>query len=359
MILFPACDTDELAICTSIEGEEFILDWESTVTETTIMELATSTLSGSWLSTTSAGESLLENVTDPFLLIVEEEEEKEEEFDTDRVSQLIFRYVAPVLIFVGVGGNMLSLAVLQSKYFRRAPSSFVLSILALVDSGVLLTGLFRHWIRGITSGRLDIRWINLFTCKTHYFFTYFTRQLSSWTLVLVTVERLMSVVIPLKARQILQPASHDGRLVCHLCLAVRAELPSVPDPQDLAGPRSGGEHDYHRQLLRLHGRGLAFCIRYLALDRPGSGLCCAGHRHLLLQYRYHPQGGQSSKESIGADERQGRRRHNPIPDSHAYCGKPGVPAHHHPGEHLLRGPRTVANRNPQRSTQQSNGLCCS
>ncbi len=166
------------------------------------MELTTSIVSDSWLSSTAADESLLENVTDSYLLIVEEEEEEEEEFDTARASELIFSYVAPVLIFVGVSGNMLSLSVLQSKYFRRAPSSFVLSALALVDSAVLLTGLFRHWIRGITSGRLDIRWINLFTCKTHYFFTYFTRQLSSWTLVLMTVERLMSVVIPLKAREI-------------------------------------------------------------------------------------------------------------------------------------------------------------
>ncbi len=155
-----------------------------------------------WPVTTASNVSLLGNSTDPYLIAVEEEEEEEEEFDSERVSHILFTFVAPILIFTGVFGNTLSLVVLQSRYFRKAPSSFILSALALVDSGVLCTGLLRHWIRGITKGTLDIRSINIVTCKVHYYFTYMLPQLSSWTLVLMTLERLMSVIIPLKAREI-------------------------------------------------------------------------------------------------------------------------------------------------------------
>ncbi len=150
------------------------------------------------LSSTAPTDS---NVTDRYLFPAEDEG-NEEEFDDLRVAHIIFAYVAPVLIFVGVFGNTLSLVVLQSKYFRRAPSSFVLSALALVDTGVLLTGLFRNWISAITSGRVDIRQLSLVNCKIHFFFTYFLKQLSPWTLVLMTLERLTSVISPLKAREI-------------------------------------------------------------------------------------------------------------------------------------------------------------
>ncbi len=156
-----------------------------------------------WLmSTEFPNTSFFSNITESYLEEVEEAEEEEEEFDALRVNKILFIYVAPVLIFVGVFGNTLSLAVLQSKHFRNAPSSFILSALAVVDTGVLLTGLLRHWIKNMTGGKLDVRNLSPGGCKMHYLMTYMLPQLSSWTLVLMTVERLMSVVIPLKAREV-------------------------------------------------------------------------------------------------------------------------------------------------------------
>ena len=151
-----------------------------------------------WLmSTEFPNTSLFSNITESYL-----EEEEEEEFDALRVNKILFTYVAPVLIFVGVFGNTLSLAVLQSKNFRNAPSSFILSALAVVDTGVLLTGLLRHWVKNMTGGQLEVRNFSPGGCKMHFLLTYMLPQLSSWTLVLMTVERLMSVVIPLKAREV-------------------------------------------------------------------------------------------------------------------------------------------------------------
>lgn len=166
------------------------------------MAITTTVSPADSLSITASTESVPATVTDLYLSSPENEEGEEEVFDDLRVAHTIFGYVSPVVIFVCVFGNTLSLAVLQSKYFRRAPSSFVLSALALVDTGVLLTGLSRNWISAITNGRVDIRQLSLVNCKIHFFFTYFLKQLSPWTLVLMTIERLVSVISPMKAREI-------------------------------------------------------------------------------------------------------------------------------------------------------------
>ena len=49
----------------------------------------------------------------------------------------MFLYISPVLIIGGTLGNLLTLVVMQSQAFRSTPSSFILSALAVVDTGVL------------------------------------------------------------------------------------------------------------------------------------------------------------------------------------------------------------------------------
>ena len=119
---------------------------------------------------------------------------------------IMFKYVSPVIIFSGVICNILSLVVLQSRYYRRAPSTFILSALALSDTGVLLCGPMRHWIRMITDFELDIRSLTQGTCWFHFFFTYYLPQLSSWSLSLLTVERMASVRWPFKAKELFNKA---------------------------------------------------------------------------------------------------------------------------------------------------------
>ncbi len=141
------------------------------------------------------------NSTEPFgLQPGRNNEDRERQFDLRMPPTLTYTYVAPVLIFVGLFSNTLSVAVLRSKSFRKVPVSFVLGALALVDIGVLLTSLLRHWIRAVTDDSLDIRSLTLAGCQLHFLFSYMLRQLSSWTLVLVTLERLICIVAPLRAR---------------------------------------------------------------------------------------------------------------------------------------------------------------
>ncbi len=112
---------------------------------------------------------------------------------------VVLMAVGTPLIISGIFGNALSFIVLQSNAFRKLPSSHILSALALVDTGVLLTGMLRHCVLGFTGGAIDIRSYSPASCKTHMFLTFCLMQISSWTLVLVTTARLISIMVPHRA----------------------------------------------------------------------------------------------------------------------------------------------------------------
>lgn len=106
----------------------------------------------------------------------------------------------PVLLVIGIFGNCLSLMVLIGPSFAKNSAAFGLSALAIVDTGVLVVSLLRQWIYYLTDG-FDVRVLFFsFGCKFQAFLSYFLSQLSSWTVVMVTIERALSVLCPLTVR---------------------------------------------------------------------------------------------------------------------------------------------------------------
>ncbi|ELU08577.1 hypothetical protein CAPTEDRAFT_64368, partial [Capitella teleta] len=112
----------------------------------------------------------------------------------------LMKYAAGLIIAIGVLGNLLTIIVMMSKDFRKSPSSLVLTALALVDTGNLVTGLMRWWI--YYTFDFDVREMSSTGCKTHRFFTYYFGELSPAILVILTVERFVSVFYPLRCREI-------------------------------------------------------------------------------------------------------------------------------------------------------------
>ena len=114
------------------------------------------------------------------------------------ISLNIKRICPPILVVVGIIGNLLTLLILGKKKNRRSQSiSFLLS-LAVSDTLLILTGNLSEWIR--IMWKIDIRSSNAVMCKVHVFLTYFSIHFSSWILVLFTVERTISVLAPHKVR---------------------------------------------------------------------------------------------------------------------------------------------------------------
>ena len=127
-------------------------------------------------------------------------EASDEDLWQNHAAMFLFKYVAPVLIIVGTVGNLIAVITLQSRLFKFSSTSFLLSMLALCDVLVLNTDLMRWWL--ICAFHIDMKTLSRYGCKMHYVFAYFSRQMASCALVLLTNERTISVQFPLRCRDI-------------------------------------------------------------------------------------------------------------------------------------------------------------
>ncbi len=117
------------------------------------------------------------------------------------LSRVLGLALLPVIFTLGLCGNSLALVVLQGDTYSRLSTGFLLTCLAVCDTLSLLTGLLRKWISLLTSGRLDVRLYGNFGCVIHYFLTYASQAMGSWTLVVLTLERVVAVYFPVQTRR--------------------------------------------------------------------------------------------------------------------------------------------------------------
>ena len=78
--------------------------------------------------------------------------------------------------------------------------AFLLTALAAVDTICLCVVLLHPWLSHVADW--DVRLVNDMTCRLHVFLTYLCVHVSAWTLVLVTAERVVSVLLPLRAAKL-------------------------------------------------------------------------------------------------------------------------------------------------------------
>jgi len=84
----------------------------------------------------------------------------------------ILMYGSPILITMATLGNLASVVILQHTLFRKSSTSFILSVMAFVDTLVVNVGLIRLWINCLFN--IDVRNFTSFGCKLHEFLTYCT-----------------------------------------------------------------------------------------------------------------------------------------------------------------------------------------
>ena len=112
----------------------------------------------------------------------------------------VWIYGSAVILVFGTIGNLLSGLVMMRKSLQRHTTSLYLSVLAVVDTAVLYTGLLRYWIRALR--QVDIRNLSSAGCKIHIFLVYFLFQFEAWILVWVAVERLVAIFVPHRANEV-------------------------------------------------------------------------------------------------------------------------------------------------------------
>ncbi|CAH1800638.1 unnamed protein product [Owenia fusiformis] len=110
----------------------------------------------------------------------------------------LWRYMSPVVLVVGLIGNILSLLVMRFTSMKYTTLSIYLSMLAVSDIGLLIFGLGPNW--GLYVHQFNLRATHAWVCKFHALIVHCCRDLSAWMLVCVTLERLVIVYRPMRAK---------------------------------------------------------------------------------------------------------------------------------------------------------------
>lgn len=114
------------------------------------------------------------------------------------ISDGINKYFLPIILIIGTIGNCLSFLVLSRATIAKSNLSVYFRVLAICDTITLIIGLFPEFLHQISYFRLST--ISDWTCRFQRFCNFFFGDIACWTLVLVSLERLIAVVWPLKAK---------------------------------------------------------------------------------------------------------------------------------------------------------------
>jgi hypothetical protein len=115
----------------------------------------------------------------------------------NELAWIIYRIFSVLFLVIGTSTNILSILVYSKKHMRKTSYSLYLLELAIVDLFVIMIGNARYAI--ISYFGIDIRETSLVLCKIHKFLTYFSLQLSSCLLSMLSIDRFFGVVLALKA----------------------------------------------------------------------------------------------------------------------------------------------------------------
>ncbi|GFO49263.1 growth hormone secretagogue receptor type 1-like [Plakobranchus ocellatus] len=135
---------------------------------------------------TIAGHSEVNTTTD-----FNEEMKKEIEY---KVAALIWKICPGILYLFGTVGNVLILKCLRSLRLGPATMHIYLKALAISDLLALYSGLLRHWLIWLVE--TDIRDFHQVVCRFHTFLVYVAQYVSTWLLVMMTLERTCSACFP-------------------------------------------------------------------------------------------------------------------------------------------------------------------
>ena len=117
----------------------------------------------------------------------------------DRKGKIVHFLAVTFLVLVGFMGNTLILVVMRNRKFDRTSTNVYLSILAICDNITLFCGSFSSRI--LNSDILflvNLERVHIPLCWIWRFFIISARHMSSWCLVLITVERMIVILKPHK-----------------------------------------------------------------------------------------------------------------------------------------------------------------
>lgn len=102
-------------------------------------------------------------------------------------------YCSALTFTIGILANGAILALLHGAYFRRTCALLLLVTLTVCDFVLLMTISLRWFVLGMTNDDLDIASLGHLGCMIFHHISHVAQCLSSWTLLLITVERVFAI----------------------------------------------------------------------------------------------------------------------------------------------------------------------
>lgn len=116
-------------------------------------------------------------------------------FERTNVDKFVIVFGAFIFV-IGTVGNFLTLIVICNYKSMKISSRILFFLLACNDQCVLVLAETRYWLLAF-SGR-DIRDESIAACRAHTFFTIVFINFSTWTLCIISLERLCLTLLPLQ-----------------------------------------------------------------------------------------------------------------------------------------------------------------
>ena len=140
------------------------------------------------------------------------------------INYSIIKYTFPIILTVGVIGNIISIIILIKTYKRKKHScKFLINLIALsiADLSVLIFGCFREYSDDVLEWKL--RSMNIYSCKIIYFSCYFFSYLSSYIHSYIAFERWYAIVNPIKCK--INRLNNKSCILALLILCILINLP--------------------------------------------------------------------------------------------------------------------------------------
>ena len=113
-------------------------------------------------------------------------------YEEKELCDLLKRIIAPILLVLGITGNLLSIYIFSTNQSMRKQITFrYLIYLSILDLLVLIFGYGHTAILVYTN--VDIRLVNNVLCKAHSFLVYLFSHSSSLVLVCMSVDRTLNI----------------------------------------------------------------------------------------------------------------------------------------------------------------------
>lgn len=119
-----------------------------------------------------------------------------------RLYHILWTVIPPIILIFGSIGNVLACIVLCHYLISKCSSYIYLAVMVVIDESILLTGLFRRYLSYMLNKRLENE--STIFCQLSQFIGVSTSLMSVWLIVVMTVERVIIIYLPLRAKQITQ-----------------------------------------------------------------------------------------------------------------------------------------------------------